>query len=74
LLKAEFSGKGFERVIVYSHHYAPSNTFYRKFGSTVMRQVIQGTPPDRLQIDVFVFDFLTLKEVIAQAVQFCRIF
>jgi hypothetical protein len=32
-------------------------------------QDIQGMPPDRLQIDVFVFDFLTLKETMAQAVQ-----
>jgi GNAT superfamily N-acetyltransferase len=69
-LLADFSGKGFEHVIVYNHHYAPSNAFYRKFGGTVMRQDIQGTPPDRLQIDVFVFDFLRFKEVIAQAVQF----
>jgi GNAT superfamily N-acetyltransferase len=68
-LLAEFSGKGFDRVIVYNHHYAPSNAFYRKLGGMVMRQDIQGTPPDRLQIDVFVFGFLTLQQTIAQAVQ-----
>ena len=63
-LLAVFGDKEFDQLIVYNHHYAPSNTFYRKLGGKVFRQDIQGAPLDRLEIDVFVFDFRELKKEI----------
>ena len=68
-LLTEFSGQGFDKVIAYNHHYAPSNTFYRKLGGKVVRQEIQGTPLDRLEIDVFALDFHDLKRQIEQLIQ-----
>jgi GNAT superfamily N-acetyltransferase len=68
-LLAEFNGQGFDQLIVYNHHLAPSNSFYRKLGGKVMRQDIQGTPPDRLKIDVLVFDFQGVKDEIERLMQ-----
>lgn len=59
-----FISKGFHKLVVYNHHYAPSNKFYRKFGGVVIREDIQGQPNDNLLIDIFSFDAKDLKETI----------
>ena len=68
-LLVEFDGRGYDEIIVYNHHYAPSNTFYRKFGGKVVRQDLQGAPLDRLEVDVFVLDFHAVKRQIERVIQ-----
>ena len=42
--------KGMKQIVVYSHHYAPSSQFYRRFGAQVARQEYQMD--DRLLVAV----------------------
>lgn len=51
--------KGMETIVVYNHHYAPSNQFYRRFGGQVVRQEYQMG--NRLLIDVFLVDILLMR-------------
>lgn len=60
-----FSNLGKEKIIIYNHHYAPSNNFYRKFGANVIRQDKQMN--GKLLIDVFVTDIDTLKNNIVES-------
>jgi GNAT superfamily N-acetyltransferase len=48
-----------ERIVIYNHHYAPSNDFYLKFGAKVSKQVYQMSK--KLLIDVFTADISTMK-------------
>jgi GNAT superfamily N-acetyltransferase len=66
----DFIPKGFDQLVVYSHHYAPSNAFYRKFEGVVIRQDIQGTPaPDeKLLVDIFLFDTNELRTTIENVI------
>lgn len=50
---------GLKKIVVYSHRYAPSNQFYRKFGAQVSKQVYQMK--GKLLIDVFTADILRFK-------------
>ncbi len=48
-----------ENIVIYNHHYASSNEFYRKFGAQVAKQEYQMD--GRLLIDVFLADMLSMK-------------
>lgn len=52
--------KGMEKIVVYNHHYAPSNQFYRKFGAQVARQEYQMN--GRLLVDVLIEDMMLMKK------------
>lgn len=54
-----FCQKGCTGLIVYNHHFAPSNEYYHKLGGEVIRQEEQGC--DKLLIDVFKLDVSDLK-------------
>lgn len=54
-----FSQKGCTDLVVYNHHFAPSNEYYSKLGASVIRQEVQGR--DQLLIDVFKLDVGSLK-------------
>ncbi len=54
-----FSQKGCTDLIVYNHHFAPSNKYYHKLGGVVIRQEEQGS--DKLLIDVFKLGVSDLK-------------
>ena len=66
-LFTEFQEKGFQQLIVYNHHYAPSNEFYRKLGGVVVRQDIQGS--DKLEIDIFSFDLKDVNQKIQDKIE-----
>lgn len=55
-----YLSKNMERIVVYNHHYSPSNGFYRKFGAKVARQEYQMA--GRLLVDVFLMDMLSMKK------------
>ncbi|MEG1256207.1 GNAT family N-acetyltransferase [Clostridium sp.] len=57
-----FISKDFDKLVVYNHHCAPSNAFYRKFGGTVLRHEIQGTADEKLLVDIFIFDAKGLRK------------
>lgn len=54
--------KGFENVIVYNHHFAPSNNYYKKLGGEVIRQDEQDA--DKIKVDIFSFDLDNLNNKI----------
>jgi len=57
-----------EAVVVYSHHYAPSNKYYLYKGGKVIRQDRQMD--EKLLVDVFLFDYHKLfdKEFIKKMI------
>ncbi|ARC83850.1 acetyltransferase domain protein [Clostridium argentinense CDC 2741] len=59
--------KGMEKIVVYNHHYSPSNQFYRKFGAQVARQEYQMG--DRLLIDIFLADILLMRRNMEQSLK-----
>lgn len=62
-----YLAKGMETIVVYSHHYAPSNQFYRKFVAQVSKQEYQMD--NRLLIDVFLIDMLLMKRNMEQSIK-----
>ncbi len=54
-----FKNIGKEKIVIYNHHFAPSNYFYRKFGASVIRQDLQMN--GKLLIDVFIADIENFK-------------
>lgn len=54
-----FCEKGCTDLIVYNHHFAPSNEYYHKLGGVIIRQEEQGC--DKLLIDVFKIAVKDLK-------------
>ncbi len=58
-----FSANHCNQLVVYNHHFAPSNTFYHKLGGEVMKQLTQGK--DTLLIDVFLFNTQELMTQLA---------
>ncbi len=54
-----YLAKGMEKIVVYNHHYAPSNQFYRKFGAQVIKQEYQME--GRFLVDIFLADMLSMK-------------
>jgi GNAT superfamily N-acetyltransferase len=62
-----YLAKGMEKIVIYNHHYAPSNQFYRKFGAQVVKQEYQMD--GRLLVDVFLVDILLMKRNIEQSLK-----
>ncbi len=60
-----YLAKGMETIVIYNHHYAPSNQFYLKFGAQVSKQEYQMD--GRLLVDVFLADMLTMKHKMEQS-------
>lgn len=59
-----YLAKGMESIVIYNHHYAPSNQFYQKFGAKVARQEYQLD--GGLLIDVFLADMAQMKRKMGQ--------
>lgn len=57
-----FEGVGMKDMVIYNHHYAPSNKFYTKFGASLMRQDRQSN--GQLLIDVFTVSIATMRHKI----------
>jgi len=62
-----YLAKGMETIVVYNHHYAPSNQFYRKFGAQVSKQEYQMD--GRLLVDIFLADMLSMKQNMEQSLK-----
>lgn len=62
-----YLSKGIEKIVIYNHHYAPSNNFYRKFAMQVDRQEYQMR--EKLSVDIFVADMLSMKRNIEQSLK-----
>lgn len=56
---------GKEKIVIYNHHYCPSNKFYRKFGANVIRQDEQMD--GKLLVDVFMADIDVYKNNIEKS-------
>jgi GNAT superfamily N-acetyltransferase len=54
-----FLSKGMKSMVIYNPHYAPSNSFYRKFGAQVSKQEYQMD--GKLLVDVFFTDIISMK-------------
>ena len=61
-LISPFLAEGKDTMVVYSHHHAPSNSFYRRFHGEVLRQELQMG--GLLLIDVFSLNLSSLQEEI----------
>jgi GNAT superfamily N-acetyltransferase len=59
--------KGMEKMVVYNHHYASSNQFYRKFGAQVTKQ--ENQMGGALLVDVFLADMLPMKRNMEQVLK-----
>ncbi|PKK98053.1 MAG: hypothetical protein CVV57_08975 [Tenericutes bacterium HGW-Tenericutes-2] len=53
---------GMEKMIVYSHHHAPSNSFYHHLGGKVIKYDLQMH--GKLEVDIFEFELAKLKKLI----------
>ncbi|MPN12124.1 hypothetical protein SDC9_159436 [bioreactor metagenome] len=62
-----YLAKGMESIVIYNHHYAPSNQFYHKFGAKVTRQEYQLD--GSLLIDVFLADMAEMKRKMEQSLK-----
>lgn len=62
-----YLAKGMEKIVIYNHHYAPSNQFYRKFGAQVVRQDYQMN--NKLLVDVFLSDMISMKKNIEHSLK-----
>ncbi len=58
---------GMKEIVIYNHHFAPSNSFYRKFGAKVFRQ--EYHMDGKLLIDVFLTDMLAMKRNMEQSLK-----
>ena len=56
-----------EKVVIYNHHYAPSNGFYNKLGGKVIKQLHQMS--GKLLIDVFLGDIVLMKRNIDESLK-----
>ena len=55
------------KIVIYNHHYSPSNEFYSKFGAQVARQEYQMN--GKLLVDVFIEDIWLMKENMAKSLE-----
>lgn len=62
-----YLAKGMEKMVVYNHHYSPSNQFYRKFGAQVTKQEYQMD--GALLVDIFLADMLSMKRNMEQVLK-----
>lgn len=53
---------GMEKMIVYSHRYAPSNSFYHYLGGKIIKYDLQMG--GKLEVDIFEFNLEELKRLI----------
>lgn len=60
-----FKSMGKEKIVIYNHHYCPSNLFYKKFGANIIRQDKQMD--GKLLIDVFLADIDAFKNNIEKS-------
>lgn len=56
---------GKEKIVIYNHHYCPSNNFYKKFGANVIRQNEQMG--GKLLVDVFLANIDVFKNNIEKS-------
>ncbi len=56
-----------DKVVLYNHHYAPSNAYYLKLNGSVLRQEMQCD--GQMIVDVFVFDKEDLIERLRSHIQ-----
>lgn len=61
-----FLDKGYSQMVIYSHHYAPSNAYYRKLGAQTLRQDLQMD--GKLLVDVFQIDLEMLRKKVSEGV------
>lgn len=54
-----YESLGANKAVIYSHHYAPSNTFYPKFGAEILRKELQED--GKLEVDVFIANIHNFK-------------
>jgi GNAT superfamily N-acetyltransferase len=54
-----YKNMGKDKIVIYNHHFCPSNNFYRKFGADVIRQDEQMG--GKLIVDVFLADIDVFK-------------
>ena len=62
-----FLAFGTEEIVIYCHHYAPSNAFYRRFGAQVKRQEYQMD--GKLLVDIFHADIKEMKASIERSLR-----
>ena len=60
----EFKENNINKIIVYNLHTSPSNSYYRKLGFSVLRQVIQKVNDVSLEVDLFYTHIETLNQII----------
>lgn len=58
---------GMEKMIVYSHRYAPSNSFYHHLGGNIIKYDLQMH--GKLEVDIFEFDLEALKKNIVSKLE-----
>jgi GNAT superfamily N-acetyltransferase len=63
-----YINKDFKYLVVYNHHYAPSNAYYKKLGGRVIRTEKQGK--DDLEIDIFSFDLIELTNLLNNKINY----
>lgn len=56
---------GANKAVIYSHHHAPSNAFYTKFGAEVIRRELQEG--GKIEVDVFIADIHYFKWMIEKS-------
>ncbi|GAB6109952.1 GNAT family N-acetyltransferase [Fusibacter bizertensis] len=59
--------KGMEKMVIYNHHYSPSNQFYHKFGAQVVKQ--QHQMNGKLLVDLFLTDILSMKSMMVHSLK-----
>lgn len=57
---------GAQKIVIYNHHDAPSNSFYYRFGARILRVDMQENGV--LTIDVFIADILDFKKKLEESV------
>lgn len=55
---------GLKEIVIYSFHNSSSNSFYRKFGASVLKMELQIDEQIQVPTDVFKCDIVTMKECI----------
>lgn len=58
---------GARQIVIYSHHFAPSNTYYISLGAGLLRQ--ENRKNGNLIVDVFIIDILNLQRTIEKKIR-----
>ncbi len=62
-----FLPMGKKTMVIYNHHYAPSNKFYEKFGASAKRRELQKN--GRLLVDVLFADMRIMRERLVRSLK-----